>query len=499
MRLANAVKRCGRLRKIRQVSGRRIKDLRVEQKKPNVWANLEGSKSPVALFHDALEASSDLLIFSDFSGHIHKIHINPTVVSLEQSQDWVGQNILDLLAEESVPKIKYHLDELKASAPGEVRVTEVNHIGGSEWGFPIRYSIMREGDRVLYVGRDLSAIGSVQQALVNTQLALEADYGSSRDYETRYRAVMEVTQEPLVLVNINTGHIEDINSRAAEMLGDSPERLRSSSFLSKFDDKDRPDSLDSVLSGASGNTAPEWLATGKASRRRLSIVMTPIRSAGTRYAVCRLEAEISDAAATDFLSNGLKRMFDEGVDAIVFADATGIIQKCNNSFLDLCDVASAADVENRPLSDFLSRGSIDQKMLIEGGMKSGQLRSYNTKVVTNYRSTLPVNVSATLLSDNKQRGFGFIIRIMRSVEAVPATDPPSVLASNQNVSKLVGASPLKEIVAGTADVIERICIETAIEMTGNNRVAAAEMLGLSRQSLYVKLRKFGILEKSDTP
>jgi DNA-binding protein Fis len=28
-------------------------------------------------------------------------------------------------------------------------------------------------------------------------------------------------------------------------------------------------------------------------------------------------------------------------------------------------------------------------------------------------------------------------------------------------------------------------------------VAAAEMLGLSRQSLYVKLRKFGLLSKDD--
>ena len=471
----------------------------MKQNEPNVWEDLEGSGSPFGLFHAALEASSDLVIFSDFSGHIHNVHINPTVASLEQSQDWVGRNILDLLEEESVPKIKNHLEALKNAAPGEARVTEVNHIGGSEWGFPIRYSIMRDGDKVLYVGRDLAAIASVQQALVNTQLALEADYGSSRDYETRYKAVMEVSLEPLVLVNINTGHIEDINSRAAEMLGEDPERLRSSSFLSSFDEKDRPDNLDSLLSDAKGKAAPEWRATSKASRRRLLITMTPIRSAGTRYAICRLETEKSNGVTTDFLTNGLKLMFDEGVDAIVFADASGIIQKCNNSFLDLCDVATAADVENRPLADFLSRGSIDQKMLIEGGMKSGQLRSYNTKVVTNYRSTLPVNVSATLLSDNKQRGFGFIIRIMRSVEAVPATDAPSVLASNQNVSKLVGASPLKEIVAGTADVIERICIETAIEMTGNNRVAAAEMLGLSRQSLYVKLRKFGMLEKSDAP
>ena len=46
----------------------------------------------------------------------------------------------------------------------------------------------------------------------------------------------------------------------------------------------------------------------------------------------------------------------------------------------------------------------------------------------------------------------------------------------------------------TADVIERLCIEAALKMTGDNRASASEMLGLSRQSLYVKLRRFGLAD-----
>ena len=62
---------------------------------------------------------------------------------------------------------------------------------------------------------------------------------------------------------------------------------------------------------------------------------------------------------------------------------------------------------------------------------------------------------------------------------------------------LVGSAPLKEILAATTDVIEKMCIEAAISLTNNNRVAAAEMLGLSRQSLYVKLRKYDILDRHE--
>ena len=51
----------------------------------------------------------------------------------------------------------------------------------------------------------------------------------------------------------------------------------------------------------------------------------------------------------------------------------------------------------------------------------------------------------------------------------------------------------------TTDVIERLCIEAALELTRDNRASAAEMLGLSRQSLYVKLRRHGLgdLEAGD--
>jgi len=62
----------------------------------------------------------------------------------------------------------------------------------------------------------------------------------------------------------------------------------------------------------------------------------------------------------------------------------------------------------------------------------------------------------------------------------------------QQLTELIGRVPLKEVVRETSDVIERLCIEAALELTGDNRASAAEMLGLSRQSLYVKLRRYGI-------
>jgi DNA-binding NtrC family response regulator len=58
----------------------------------------------------------------------------------------------------------------------------------------------------------------------------------------------------------------------------------------------------------------------------------------------------------------------------------------------------------------------------------------------------------------------------------------------------VGRVPLKELVRESTDMIERLCIEAALELTGDNRASAAEILGLSRQSLYAKLNRHGLAE-----
>jgi DNA-binding NtrC family response regulator len=42
-----------------------------------------------------------------------------------------------------------------------------------------------------------------------------------------------------------------------------------------------------------------------------------------------------------------------------------------------------------------------------------------------------------------------------------------------------------------------MCIEAALQLTHDNRASAAEMLGLSRQSLYVKLRRFGMIADNE--
>ena len=110
----------------------------------------------------------------------------------------------------------------------------------------------------------------------------------------------------------------------------------------------------------------------------------------------------------------------------------------------------------------------------------------------------PKDIEASVSRNNSDAN-GLIAFIVREVSS------PSSRAQNPNLNskmennqdevtakELVGSVTLKEIVTDTTDVIEKICIEAALEITSNNRAAAADLLGLSRQSLYVKLSKLEI-------
>ena len=77
---------------------------------------------------------------------------------------------------------------------------------------------------------------------------------------------------------------------------------------------------------------------------------------------------------------------------------------------------------------------------------------------------------------------------------------PTILCNTvaQQVMSLVLAINLfssfyfTEIVRESTDLIERLCIEAALQYTSDNRASAAEILGLSRQSLYSKLHRHGL-------
>ena len=85
-----------------------------------------------------------------------------------------------------------------------------------------------------------------------------------------------------------------------------------------------------------------------------------------------------------------------------------------------------------------------------------------------------------------------------AIEAAVARPEPAVktgVAQSQPALPpltAAGRTPLKALVQAAVAVVERHYVESALRLADGNRTAAAARLGLSRQSLYAKLNRYGL-------
>lgn len=443
-----------------------------------------------------ITVASDIALVVSSDGEILSVMINPNETSFGKLNHWEGRPLTDFLTRESCPKVEAVMQIMKN---GEIpsRSLELNHSDNAVWEFPIRYSFHPFGSdgSFLMLGRDLRPIAETQQQLVQAQMSLEQGYEARREFDARYRLLLRSVRDCIVFISVKDGKIKDLNDPAATLLQSTREDLIGSSFAKEFRDK-RPEEFTEALINASMSENGAGLEVqSRRGRQRVMISPQVFRAAGERILICRLTTAEDSTARFDNLSNNLASVFEKGSDAIIFTSATGIIESCNDAFLDLVDAAHAADIRGRSFADFLGRGQIDMSVLVENARRTGQMRMYSTKLLNEFGAKTPVEMAVTFFEDRNEPTLGFIIRDISRVDAMRKAPLQTSEESSRNVMELVGSATLKEIVSETTDVVEKMCIETAVSLTRNNRVAAAEMLGLSRQSLYVKLRKYGLLSK----
>ncbi len=444
------------------------------------------------------EQAADIAVFTDGAGVIEGISVNPNSPSLGCLDHWVGRNITGFLTEESQAKFAERVGDMRADPVAVPRPIELNHVDNATWEFPIRYTLHRVNgsDALLLLGRDMQPVAEVQQRLLREQLARERDQQKLRAETTFYRVVLEASETPLVLVEPQKGRIRDLNGAAATLLGTKADTLTGNVFAQAFEGRRSGELADSLQSAAGSSEVRSVEAVARRNGRVVTIFPEYFRAAGELFMLCRLVGIDEEGTAGPELAQSLSALFAATSDAVVLTDTKGVIREANEAFLVLADAAQLRDVRDRSLSEFLVRGEIDLKLILETAKKKGRVRNYSAQMSSVVGRRAGVEISAArLLQRGGDLGYGLILRDRAAGEGAEVEAGAMAMSEEamKNVMDLVGTASLKDLVSATADVIEKMCIETAVQLTGNNRVAAAEMLGLSRQSLYVKLRKHGLI------
>lgn len=450
---------------------------------------------------DLIEQASDISVYVSGSGIVQGISVNPESPTMGCLDHWVGRPFAEFLAHESQEKFSARVSELHANLDAAPRPLELNHIDAAAWEFPVKYtmhSAETEDGAVLLLGRDMQPIAEVQQRLLAEQQARERDQQKLRSEETFYRVVLEASETPLILVDPEQGRIRDMNSAAAILLGAKAETMSGSAFAQAFEGRRRGEFLEELQAAAGSDDDSTVDVVARRSGRRVLLSPEFFRAAGELCLMCRIISVDDDEPSDILVADSMASLFAATSDAIVITDNVGAIRDANEAFLILADAAQLKDVRGLSIAEFLVRGSIDLKLILDSADKKGRLANYSALFKSIVGTRMNVDLSAAKLRQKDgDLGFGLIIRGVASATDPTETEAGVVMSEDamKNVMDLVGTASLKELVSATADVIEKMCIETAVQLTNNNRVAAAEMLGLSRQSLYVKLRKHGLLSR----
>ena len=187
----------------------------------------------------------------------------------------------------------------------------------------------------------------------------------------------------------------------------------------------------------------------------------------------------------------LRTIVERIPDAFLVTDDDLNILTANSAFLDLTRIGTLEHAIGESFSQYLGRAGLERSILVDNLRAHGSVRNFGTLLRNRFGDEEDVEVSAVCVP-GPPVNFGFTIRTVSRRLNDRAQPSPDLRHSVAQLTELVGRVTLKELVRETTDLVERLCIEAALELSKDNRASAAEILGLSRQSLYAKLHRFNL-------
>ena len=446
-----------------------------------------------------IASASDLTMVVDRSGVIRDVSVSMESFAGGEFERHIGRAWTEIVTVESRPKIAAILRDATEHSPRKWR--HINYPGDQGVDLPLMCSAVQVGKdgRFVAFARDLRNVAELQRKMIEVQQSVDRDYRRLRHFENRFEILFRQMREAVILVDNQSLEVLEANPAAHKMLGQKAGELAGKRLMDLFSSSGSGELL-SALGGvrASGKPARLMLGSGKSGAEntpKMQLNVSMFRQERGEVLLIRIES--SAAASQDHLSDNSSAVFEQLPDGFVVTDLEGRILSVNAAFLDLIQFSVGEQVRGESIARWLGRGSVDLNVLIANLRQHGVIRLFATSMIGQYGASTEVEIGAAEVQASDPPCLGFSIRdVGRRLAAATSTErtlPKSVA----QLTELVGRVPLKDIVGQTTDLIEQLCIEAALSLTKDNRASAAEMLGVSRQNLYVKLRRFGLHEAAE--
>lgn len=433
-------------------------------------------------------AQPDVTLHLDMEGVIQNVvHADP---AREENLDgWKGRAFRDTVGRSGRDIIQSMLDEACSTGVSAYRQVTQRFPSGAE--LPIEYTIVRlgSGGGLIAIGKGLETVSELEMRLVAAQEAMERDYWKLREVETRYRLLFDASSEAVLLINAGNFSIAEANPAAIRALGLAPVGRNLLSELPADERKPFRTMLQRVRDNGKSPGILVHLGRDRAAWMVKASLMTSESAPSFLLQLMPVEMGQLHEAANDTVS--VDSFVERAPDGFVVIDSDGVVMRANRAFLDVVQIGAEQSALGERLGKWLGSPGADVKVLIANVKKHGFVRRFQTAVCGALGTEVPVEVSA-VGSDEKGSGqFGIWVRDMgRKLVQGPKDKRPGAMIDS--LLGKIGSTPLRELLKDTTGLIERQFIESALEITDGNRTAAAEILGLSRQSLHSKLNLYGM-------
>ncbi|MFM9927332.1 transcriptional regulator PpsR [Variovorax sp. H27-G14] len=449
-----------------------------------------------------IAASSDVVLILDADGIVRDLALGGSSLDDQGCGDWIGKSWLDSLARDSRPHAESMLRNADAAEPlawRQLVVRNGNHgdLHLSCAALQLRGSArLRNVGRTVIFGRDLRGMTALQQSVVDAQQENLHDHWKLRDAQSRYRQLFMTVSDAVLIVDAATQKIVEANPAAVQLFGDSVRRLVGANFPAGLDPRSHAEVQSLVAALRTTGRAEDMQAHVAEGGGEVTVSGSVFRQENGVLMVIRLSRVAVQAVAPDRANanNVLLKIVQSAPDGIVVTDINGQIISANEAFVALVQLANEEQVRGESLGRWIGRTGVELSVLISTLRQRGSLRLFPTSLRCEHGLVSNVEISATLVRDSDEAYLGFTIRDVSRRQGGDVRVVKELPHSAGQMSELVGRMPMKDIVGETTDLIEQLCIEAALDLTRDNRAAAAELLGVSRQSLYVKLRRYGLGE-----
>ena len=451
----------------------------------------------VNLAAELLALSVDLTLIVNESGVIEKVVDGSKPVAANTSS-LVGKKWLDTVAIDSQPKVNALLKI--SEDQNEQKWRQVNQEIDGDTSLPIQFSTIffPKQNKLVAIGKDLSSISMLQQKLVESQQEIERDYANLHAIQNRYLQLFNSIDQAYLIVDSQTLKIIEVNKSAGFLVGDL-KKIQGKLFVNLFPTKDHEAIQSYLLESKAGILQSSFQTTLEDLKENVEISSSLLREGNQN--ICLVSIKSQSQTANLGTANEQAALLSQAVedfqDGFIVCSTNGVILTTNNTFVSMSQSTQKESVLGKSLEVWLGRASVDLKIILGTVREHGSIKDYASTITADDGSS-PVDVRISAVSFNSAKLSLVAIGIHSISKGLnqPADKPDNLGKNAKELTQLVGKVPLKQIVTETTDIIEKLCILAALDLTMSNRASAAELLGLSRQGLYIKMRRFGIVDSN---